>query len=251
MPLASLFTQRVIGSTTGSMRSRVPLRTPSGAQSVESALEKELLLQIDFSQHVVDVITQPSLEYEVDGAVRTYTPDVFLELGPGLPFQSRYYLIEVKRQEDLEANSEKYERKFAAAREWCRNNVGEFRIVTDRQIRAPYLGNAQLLRPLTGQDPEDRIIDAYQAALAQRPMSVGELRDVMQALGMSYLEANAGIRIAVANAFVRCDLSIRFSDDAMLSLPTWESVHDHKESPVLRMIMEAKSQLEQAGNKML
>ena len=251
MPLASLFSQRPIGPTTGSIRSHVPLRTPSGAQWTESALEKALLLQIDFSPNVVDVITQPSLEYEVDGAPRKYTPDIFLQLGCGLPFQPQYYLIEVKREADLKAKAEQYAPKFAAAREWCRENVGVFRIVTDREIKTPYLQNAQLLRPLLGFDPQDQAIDEYRSALATGPMTVAELRMAMQNRGMPLVDANHGIRVAVANAFIHCDLSVRFTDETLLSLPTWDTVHDHRSSPVLKMIMAAKTGVEQGTNKML
>ncbi len=50
------FEQRKIGAVYGSMRSRVPLRTPSGSQYVESALESDLLEQLNFTSGVYDLL---------------------------------------------------------------------------------------------------------------------------------------------------------------------------------------------------
>lgn len=251
MPLASLFTQREIGSTAGSIRSRLVLRTPSGPQQVESALEKELLLQIDLSPNVIDVISQPNIDYEFEGKLIQYTPDFLLHVGPGLPFQPSYYLIEVKREDDLVKNAQKYERKFAGARDWCRQNVGEFRIVTDTEIRTPYLENAKLLRPHLNQNLDEEVLYTFHEVISTDTITVSELRQAMMSDGMPFLDANIAIKIAVANSYICCNLEVRFGDDSQLSTPTWDSVHDNRTSPVLRMIMSAKSGVEQYTNKVL
>ena len=123
MPLNSLFKQREIGITHGSIRSKVPLGTPSGLQTVESALEKDLLVQLMFSGKVYDIISQPILDYEVDGQPRTYTPDFLVQLYPGLLNQPLHFFLEAKRIEQLDAKAATYAPKFSAARQWCRDNT--------------------------------------------------------------------------------------------------------------------------------
>lgn len=241
MPLNSLFKQREIGKTYGSNRSKVPLNTPSGPQVVESALEKNLLLQLIFSGKVSDVITQPILDYEVNGAPRTYTPDFLVQLFPGIASQSLYYLIEVKRAADLDAKSAVHAPKFDAARAWCRDHIGEFRIVTDADVGSPYLINTQLLAHHIGQEPEDNVFNCIKNVVAVQPISVRGLKTCLIGKGIVPMNANVAVEQMVANRYVHCDLARKYSDDTILSALTWQTVHDHDLTPVTRMIRASRS----------
>lgn len=242
MPLNSFFKQREIGTTYGSIRSKVPLGSPSGPQVVESALEKDLLVQLTFSGKVYDVITQPVLDYKVDDVSKTYTPDLLVRLFPGLLHQSLYFFIEVKRVAELDAKSAVQAPKFAAARRWCRDHIGEFRIVTDADIRSPYLANAQLLGHHVGHEPEDEPLMRIRRLLAEAPISVRALRTKLVGEGISQLDANVAVERMVANRFIYCDLAVQYSADTILSATTWETVHDHDLTPVIRMIRASRSE---------
>lgn len=105
----------------------------------ESLLERDYLYLLDYDPDVERFEEQPlTIEYCHDGKMLHYTPDFRLvERGCDV-------LVECKL--DKFSNTDENRRKFAAARDWCTQHSWEFRVVTDRQIRAGFcLQNVKLL----------------------------------------------------------------------------------------------------------
>lgn len=123
---------------------RVPLAA-GGAAGHESSLERDWLMALDFDWRVTRVQEQPyTLVYRRDGQERHYTPDVLAVFNDG---QTEWTVVyEVKGHEDLRENWLDLRPRFKAAVHDCRNKGWRFRIVTERDIRTPYVKNIKFLR---------------------------------------------------------------------------------------------------------
>jgi len=116
----------------------------------ESSLERDLFVILDFDLNVERYEEQPvSIKYiDNNGKVKTYTPDVLVtyrkDIEPAIRMKTM--LCEVKYRQDLKNNWAEYKCKFKAAVRYARNKGWVFRILTEREIRTPYLVNAKFLR---------------------------------------------------------------------------------------------------------
>jgi hypothetical protein len=232
------FRQRRIGKTFGSFASHIPLPTPSGPQDTESQLETELVIQLNFTPIVKDIITQPIIEYDRAGKLVEYAADVFATLSFWSIEYACAYLIEVKRQDDLDRKKDEYAPKFAGAREWCMLNGAEFRIMTEREIRTPYLHNAKLLGRYVRQFPDHLHLEAILRLLRDRPKSTTELLPVLRAEGIEEPDARDAIEKAVANRDLGCDLSKKFDDDSLLDqgvVP--QGTHPYDLDPIIKLLI--------------
>lgn len=130
----------------------------------ESSLEMDLLMILDFLQAVSAVRGQPvTIRYQDrEGQARRYTPDVEVTLGR--PF-SETTLYEVKYREDLFANCSQLKPGFHAARAYARERGQRFKILTEVEIRGPFLGNVRFLRGYRHREPHDGIEGALIATL--------------------------------------------------------------------------------------
>lgn len=120
--------------------------TNDGAVSFESSLERDWIVLLDFDTSVREIKEQPfSLRYLDGSRQRKYTPDVMARFTHAFkPDETVVY--EVKPRDELKANWPLYEKRFRAATRHCKQAGWHFRIVTEREIRTPLLGNAQFLR---------------------------------------------------------------------------------------------------------
>lgn len=115
-----------------------------GMAGFESSLERDLLLILDFDRTVLSVKEQPfSLTHIQDASVRRYTPDVMAEYDRAAMSTVVY---EVKPIEKLRADWASLRPAFKAAVAHCRFREWQFKIVTERHIRTPYLANVKFLR---------------------------------------------------------------------------------------------------------
>lgn len=136
---------RSIGMNRRSLTGKVVLDTGVSA-GFESSLERDWLICLDFDPDVELIVEQPfSLEYEVDGSLRRYTPDVLVR------YRARdghcsVVVFEVKPYDDLRYEFGKYRQRFKQMIRHCREQGWRFKIVTERDIRTPYLCNAKFLR---------------------------------------------------------------------------------------------------------
>jgi hypothetical protein len=115
----------------------------------ESSLERDFLLILDFDRRVERYEEQPVIiEYiSSEGRSRTYTPDVlvyYLQDLTGCDMSP--LLCEVKYREDLFANWKEIKPKIRAGRSYARAKGWRFKIITEREVRTPYLDNVRFLR---------------------------------------------------------------------------------------------------------
>lgn len=116
----------------------------------ESTLERDCLIVLDFDRDVHRYEEQPvTINYDLNGEHRRYTPDVLIHYHTDLPdtVDRIPELCEIKYRDDLRDHWQKYKARFKAARRYAKAQGWRFRIITEREIRTPYLENARFLRP--------------------------------------------------------------------------------------------------------
>ena len=130
---------RKVSNRGGNIVGRFPSLKMRRMIAFESLLERDFIYLLDYEAQVEQFEEQPlTIEYQYEDQTLHYTPDFHL-IEAGHPI-----LVECKpdRFVDTEENC----RKFAAARAWCDQHGREFRVVTDRQLRAGWrLRNVQRL----------------------------------------------------------------------------------------------------------
>ncbi|WP_374351871.1 TnsA endonuclease N-terminal domain-containing protein [Chitinimonas sp.] len=137
-----------------------------GDAMFESTLERDFIALLEFDQAVERFEVQPiKLDWTDDKSrARTYTPDVLATFKPhGLP--RRTVLYEVKYRSDLHADWTELRQKFKVAIRYARQQGWRFKIVTEVEIRTPYLDNATFLLPFVRQGPAE---EAHMALLVDR-----------------------------------------------------------------------------------
>ncbi len=79
------------------------------------------------------------------GKLRTYTPDLWVKFHEQLAPGRKPILFEVKYRADLIAQASELKPKFRAARAYAKEQGGQFKVVTETEIRSPYLENVKFL----------------------------------------------------------------------------------------------------------
>jgi hypothetical protein len=145
---------RPLKTSRRSLTGRVRLKS-GGSAHFESSLERDWLLQLDFDEQVIDVQVQPfTLHHIVSGKKRAYTPDVLATFRVGRN-NVKTIVYEVKPYDELVAHWAMYKPRFKAAIKHCRLNGWRFKILTEKQIRTPFLENITFLRRYKNISPEN------------------------------------------------------------------------------------------------
>lgn len=133
-------------------------RKAEGTAAFESTLERDFLVLLEFSPEVDQFEVQPvTIEWLNDqGKQRKYTPDVLVSYVSGNPPT----LFEVKYRSDLKKDWVVLRPKFKAAIHYAKAQGWRFRIVTEVEIRTPYLANAHFLLPFLRRNPNPPSDDA-------------------------------------------------------------------------------------------
>lgn len=117
--------------------------------SFESALEADFLEIMNFDRSVTKLREQPvQLRFHDRYSIpHRYTPDFLVVHGARSVAGAgpRVFLYEVKYRADLFALWPSLKPKFLEARRYARERDMEFRIVSEVEIRGPYLDNVRLL----------------------------------------------------------------------------------------------------------
>lgn len=120
------------------------------AQDAESALEHDFLTLLEFDDRVERFLAQPfTIRWaDKEKRKRRYTPDVIVKYS-FLAIQDepwrRTTIFEVKPRLILTENWAELRPKYRAAIGWARDHSCHFHIVTEREIRTPYLKNVRFL----------------------------------------------------------------------------------------------------------
>ncbi len=127
-------------------------------QQYESTLERDFLDLIEFDCNVDRYETQPLtiIYVDGDGRVHGYTPDVFVQYRRDIvPARDMpHLLVEIKYREDYRGQFRELKQRLRAARLYARERGWRFAVLTEREIRTPYLRNARFLRPYRDVDFE-------------------------------------------------------------------------------------------------
>lgn len=125
-----------------------------GSAQFESPLESDFHTLLRFDSHVsafeVQPVTIPTVT--LDQNPGTYTPDALVFYRNDiLPYRSwRPRLIEIKLREDLKKNWPELRIKYKAAIKYANRKHWTFKILTEKEIRTPYLKNASFLTTKQG-----------------------------------------------------------------------------------------------------
>lgn len=122
-------------------------KTPSPAE-YESTLERDFLTLLEFAPHVQTFDVQPvAISWNDAGQTRRYTPDTLVHYEPADGLTPVPELYEVKYREDLRKEWTALKPKFRAAIRFAKAQGWRFRLMTEVEIRTPYLTNAKFLLP--------------------------------------------------------------------------------------------------------
>lgn len=178
------------------------------ASEFESTLEKDFLTILEFDKLVDKFEVQPvTIEYiGSNGYVRNYTPDVLVHYRSGLlSSKPKTVLYEVKYRNDLKENWTKYRPKFKVAMHYAYKRNWKFSIITECEIRTPYLNNIKFLLRYRSPIDDMRLMNAMNlmdelretdpdslvAALATDNLNRAEvIYLVWQMLAKGYLQAD-------------------------------------------------------------
>lgn len=125
-------------------------------QYPDSTLGRDFLTLQEFDLNVKKVEVRPDWIIWPDGTdeLRHYTPDVFVEyrrdIVPALHL--KHMLCEVKYREELRLDWGKIRPKIKAGIKYARKMGWRFKIITEVEIRTPYLDNARFLLPYMRQE---------------------------------------------------------------------------------------------------
>lgn len=126
-------------------------RKAQGQAMFESTLERDFITLLEFDPLVDAFEVQPLKVNWHDGARnRSYTPDLLVYYT-----QPRHptTLFEVKYRSDLRENWADFKPKFKAARAFAKEKGWKFKLITEREIRSPYLSNAKFLMAFANKGP--------------------------------------------------------------------------------------------------
>jgi hypothetical protein len=115
----------------------------------ESRLEHECQKLLTFNTNVLKYEEQPVRIQFVgeDGKTHFYTPDILIHYRKDIS-PVKYWkplLVEVKWRTDLFKNWRELKPKFRAARKYTTEQDWDFSVITDKEIKTPYLNNAIFL----------------------------------------------------------------------------------------------------------
>lgn len=112
----------------------------------ESSLERDWSILLAFDDDVRGFVDQPfTISYTHEGKGHHYTPDYLADWGR-LSGNFRRFVYEVRFRDDLRIQWQEHYPRFRAANHHCRARGWTFTILTDVEIRTPYLENVKFLR---------------------------------------------------------------------------------------------------------
>lgn len=132
------------------VQSRSITGTMPDGNRYESALERDFMLLLNFDPSVDVYTPQPlTIKYQgSDGQWHRYTPDGLVEWRKDLrPHDVRPLLVEIKYRDAFEGAWRAWRARIRAARNFAEERGWQFAVVTERDIRNPFLDNARFLLP--------------------------------------------------------------------------------------------------------
>ncbi|MTK52141.1 TnsA endonuclease N-terminal domain-containing protein [Paludibacter sp.] len=139
---------RKIGKGSSSLHGLVYSKKNQTHRAFESTLERDFIETLEFDFNVDYYCEQPmEIQYWINDELHTYIPDVFVSFRTDLPQckSMKSMICEVKYRSTLKERWSEFKPKFKAAKQYAENNGWIFRILTEHEIRTPYLDNVKFL----------------------------------------------------------------------------------------------------------
>lgn len=190
----------------------------------ESTLERDFVTLCAFDDAVASIESQPiSLSYRApSGRSYRYTPDYLVRYHqlPGATRPER--LCEIKYEEDLLENGQKYAAKFAAAAAFASERGWSFEVVTEVSIRTPYLDNVRFLLPYKQVVSDRADVELIQSVFAGGPptMTVANLLALHSEDPLERARLLPAVWAMVAQGTILADLQQKLSMSSPL-MPAW------------------------------
>lgn len=122
-------------------------KTDAPAQ-FESTLERDFYTVLEFAPEVAYYEVQPvSIAWHDGHRSHRYTPDVLVDYREDLQPRRPAMLCEVKYRSELREKWSELRPKFRSGVHYARRNGMRFKIITEVEVRTPYLANAKFLLP--------------------------------------------------------------------------------------------------------
>lgn len=117
-----------------------------GQARFESPLERDFIALLEFSPEVSQYEVQPvTIEWQDEwGKPRCYTPDIRVEFYPEI--RRKPWLCEVKCRSGIKKDWDILRPKLRRGLRYARNNGMRFRLITEVEIRTPFLDNVRFLQ---------------------------------------------------------------------------------------------------------
>jgi len=184
----------------------------------ESTLERDCYLWLDSNRDIENFEEQPvTIRFDTDGKQRSYTPDVLVFYSDK---KRKPLLGEIKYHQDLRENWLEYLPKFTAAMRYAVRRGWRFRLITEKQIRSPYLENIKFLRRYSlGPSVNEHIMDDLIGIVKDRALTTP--RDLLSSnIGESYQKGAAQYALwqLISKKTIRTDLSMPLTMDSKLWL---------------------------------
>lgn len=200
-----------------------------GPSEYESPLERDLYRILEFDLNVDRYEVQPvHVEFRrADGSLDEYTPDVVIhyrkDLLPAAWFKTQ--LVEVKPRKDLWEHWGELLPKVRAARRYAAERGWQFRILTEKEIRTPYLLNVKFLHPFRRQPSDGEAFGEIEKALVELRESTPEaLLAMLRNTQMARAELLPELWRMVAEGYVLMDLTLPLT----MQSPIWLPPADYK-----------------------
>ncbi len=188
----------------------------------ESTLEKDFLTILEFDRLVDKFEVQPvTIEY-IDhiGGERTYTPDVLVHYCSGLLSPTpKTILYEVKYRNDLKENWTKYRPKFKAALHYACKQNWKFSIITECEIRTPYLNNIKFLLRYRSPIDDMRLMNAISLMNELRETDPDSLVAALAADNLNRAEMIYLVWQMLAKGYIQADITQPLTMKTRIWLP--------------------------------
>lgn len=207
---------------------RIPISNRSitgqlGDQQFESALERDLLMQLGWDDDVAWFSTQPvTIKYRRDGESRTYTPDVLVAFREVLPDRPSPLLCEVKYRRELAKHWRELRHKFRAAQDYCAERGWRFAVFDEHEIRTARLENIKFLWRYRNTEYSKELAAHLLQELQCRVESTRS--NLFAAIATNFTETERAHAIwtwwvLVACGVIAFDDSVRLTESTVFSLP--------------------------------
>lgn len=191
-----------------------------GTVGFESSLERDFYILLDADTSVQSFDEQPvAIEYEgADNRQHTYTPDVLVvyrgdQAAPPC-------LCEVKYREDLAKEWPGIKTKLKAGIRYAKSRGWRFKIITEKEVRTPYLDNVKFLRRYRNAQFDKAAGEPILAVLRScKKLAANELLDAVTSDQRQYAASITILWHLVVSGTVGCDLDKPLTMRSQLWIP--------------------------------